>query len=87
MILQARDKIIAPENEYVEIIIKQMKPGLNKKRKIAHVAPTPVKKHVSAMYQQNQWQHSLDTIETILDMAWKKRKKKKKKSVKFNTKH
>ena len=55
MILQARDKIIAPDNEYVEIIIKQMKPGLNKKRKIAHSAPPAVKKHVSSLYQQNQW--------------------------------
>ena len=54
MILQARDKIITPDNEYVEIIIKQMKPSLNKKRKLAHVAQ-PVKKHVSPMYQQNQW--------------------------------
>lgn len=54
MILQARDKIIAPENDYVEIIIKQLRPALNKKRKIAHTAPVN-NTHVSPMYQQNQW--------------------------------
>jgi hypothetical protein len=54
MISQARDKIIVPENDYVEIIIKQLRPALNKKRKIAHTVPM-VNKHASPMYQQNQW--------------------------------
>lgn len=54
MILQARDKIIAPEDEYVEITIKQLRPALNKKRKVAHAAPA-TNTHVSPMYQQNQW--------------------------------